>query len=197
MNTPSPSATPSAIPSATTAATSAGTTRLDRHGSATVTLPSDTEILIIRLFDAPVERLFEAWTTPALVRRWWGFATSTFLVCDIDLRVGGDWRYVVREADGTEYGWHGTYREIVAPGLLVSTEVFEGYPDGEAVNTMLLTESNGVTTMRVTVLHSCKENRDGHINSGMETGMQITMNRLEDLVGTPVTATATANGSGR
>lgn len=104
------------------------------------------------------------------------------MICDIDLRVGGNWRYVTRDGDGTELGWHGTYREIESPGRLVSTEVFEGYPDGEAINTMLLTEVDGVTTMSVTVLHTSTQNRDGHIDSGMEGGMQVTLNRLQDLM---------------
>ena len=170
MNTPTP-------PTATT--------RSDRHGTATVTLPTDTSILITRAFDAPAALVFEAWTTPELVRQWWGSETSPLVVCDIDLRVGGDWRYVTREPDGTQLGWHGTYREIDAPARLVSTEVFEGHPEGEAVNTMVLTEVDGVTTMHVTVQHSSTENRDGHVESGMEGGLQITMNRLDDVLGRP------------
>lgn len=155
---------------------------MTRHGSAIVTTPSAREILITRTFDAPAAAIFEAWTTPDHVRQWWGSEESPLVVCDIDLRVGGSWRYVVRNADGTEFGWHGTYREIDRPGRLVSTEVFEGFPDAEAVNTATLTEQDGTTTLTVTVLHSSKENRDGHLNSGMEAGMQVVMDRLEDLV---------------
>ena len=153
-----------------------------RHGSAVVTLPSDREIGITRVFDAPAELVFRAWTTPDLVRQWWGWESSTLVVCDIDLRVGGGWRYVTREADGTEHGWHGTYLEIDRPWRLVSTEVYEGYPDGEARNTMTLTERDGTTVMAVTVLHSCRENRDGHLGSGMESGMQHSLDRFEDLL---------------
>ncbi|MBA3286952.1 MAG: SRPBCC family protein [Acidimicrobiia bacterium] len=153
-----------------------------RHGSATVTLPSDTGIRITRQFDAPADLVFKAWTTPELVKRWWGFETSEWLVCEIDLREGGSWRYVTREEAGFEVGFHGEYREIDAPRRLVSTEVFEGFPDGEALNTFTLEERDGVTTMTCDVLHSCQEHRDGHIASGMEGGMQISMNRLEDLV---------------
>lgn len=154
-----------------------------RHGSATVTTPSDREILITRTFDAPAARVFDAWTTPDHVRRWWGSEEAPLTVCDIDLRVGGSWRYVMRDAEGNELGWHGTYRAIERPGLLVSTEVFEGFPDAEAVNTATLTEDeHGTTTMTVTVLHSSKENRDGHLNSGMESGMQVVLDRLEDLL---------------
>ena len=153
-----------------------------RHGSATVTLPSEREILITRRFDAPAALVFKAWTTPELVRRWWGFETSPLVVCDIDLRVGGSWRYATREPDGSELGWHGEYREIEAPHRIVSTEVFEGYADAESVNAAELTEADGVTTMRFTVRHSSQEHRDGHIASGMEGGMQITFDRLEDLL---------------
>jgi uncharacterized protein (TIGR03086 family) len=165
----------------------------NRHGSATVSLPSDCEIVITRVFDAPAALVFEAWTRPEHVRRWWGNEAMPVVQCDIDLRVGGAWRYVVRTAEGVELGWHGVYREIEAPHRLVSTEVFEGYPDAEAVNTLVLTEGNdGSTLAHVTVLHSSKENRDGHVNSGMEGGMQESMNQMEDLVASmaaPITVT--------
>lgn len=155
----------------------------NRHGSAVVTLPSHTEILITRVFDAPADLIFHAWTTPELVKRWWGFETSEWLVCDIDLRVGGQWRWVVRERD-MEVGFHGEYREIAGPHRLVATEVYEGFPDpdGAALNTMTFDEVDGVTTMTTLVQHSCQEHRDAHIASGMESGMQVSMNRLEDLV---------------
>ena len=155
---------------------------MTRHGSATVTTASEREILITRTFDAPAARVFDAWTTPEHVRQWWGSDDAPMVECDIDLRVGGAWRYVTRGTDGTEFAWHGTYREVERPGRLVSTEVFEGFPDAEAVNTATLTEDDGTTTLTVTVLHSSKENRDGHLNSGMEAGMQVVLDRLEDLV---------------
>jgi uncharacterized protein YndB with AHSA1/START domain len=157
----------------------------NRHGSATVTLPSDREILITRRFDAPAALIFKAWTTPELVKRWWGFDSSQWLVCEIDLRVGGSWRYLTREDGGYEVGFHGEYREIQAPTRIVSTEVFEGMPvteDSAAVDTIQFEERDGVTTMTINVLHSCKEHRDAHIASGMEGGMQVSMNRLEDAV---------------
>jgi uncharacterized protein YndB with AHSA1/START domain len=154
---------------------------MTRHGGATVTTPSDREILITRTFDAPAARVFDAWTTPEHVRQWWGSDDAPMVECDIDLRVGGAWRYVTRGTDGTEFAWHGTYREVERPGRLVSTEVFEGFPDAEAVNTATLTEDDGTTTLTVTVLHSSKENRDGHLDSGMEAGMQVVLDRLEDL----------------
>jgi len=158
------------------------TTTGTRHGSAVVTLPSDLEIGITRIFDAPAELVFRAWTTPELVREWWGRESSPLVVCDIDLRVGGGWRYVTREPDGTELAWHGTYLEIDRPWRLVSTEVYEGYPDGEARDTLTLTERDGTTLMSVNVLHSSRENRDGHLSSGMEPGMQHSLDRFEDLL---------------
>ena len=158
------------------------TTIRNRHGTAMVTLPTDREILITRQFDAPAALIFKAWTTPELVKRWWGFETSEWLVCEIDLREGGSWRYVTREEDGTEVGFHGVYRAIESPERLVSTEVFEGFPDGEALDTLTLEERDGVTTMTVNVLHQSQEHRDAHIASGMEGGMQLSMNRLEDVV---------------
>jgi uncharacterized protein YndB with AHSA1/START domain len=153
----------------------------NRHGSAVITLPSDTEILITRAFDAPAELIFQALTTPELVKRWWGFETSEWLVCDIDLRAGGQWRYVIRD-DGTEVGFHGEYREIAGPHRLVSTEVFEGFPDAGSVNTITLDEVDGVTTMTTLVQHELQEHRDGQLASGMEGGMQVSFDRLEDLV---------------
>jgi uncharacterized protein YndB with AHSA1/START domain len=164
----------------------------DRHGTATVTLQSDREIVITRDFDAPAALVFAALTTPELVRRWWGFDTSEWLVCEIDLREGGRWRYVTRETRGSktfEVGFHGEYRSIHAPQRIVSTEVFEGFSDpsgdvdeGAALNTITLEESDGVTTMITLVVHAKPEHRDMHIASGMEGGMQISMNRLDELV---------------
>jgi uncharacterized protein YndB with AHSA1/START domain len=154
-----------------------------RHGSAVVTLPSDHEILITRVFDAPADLVFRAWTTPELVRQWWGWDSSALIVCDIDLRVGGDWRYVTREADGRELAWYGTYYEIDAPRRLVSSEAFDGYPDAATRNTLTLTErDDGTTLLEVLVVHTSTEHRDGHLASGMESGMQHSVDRLEDLV---------------
>ena len=109
----------------------------NRHGSAVITLPSDTEILITRSFDAPAALVYKAITTPELVKRWWGFDTSVWEVCEIDLRVGGQWRYVIKEHD-MEVGFHGEYHELDAPHRIVSTEVFEGFPDAGSVNTVTL-----------------------------------------------------------
>ncbi len=159
-----------------------------RYGSAVVTLPSDTEILITRSFEAPAALVWEAVTTPRHVLRWWGPNWAPLISAEIDLRVGGSWRYVSRGDDGIELGWHGTYAEIERPHRVVSTEVFEGFADAASLNTMTLSEADGVTTLRTLVQHLTQEFRDGHIASGMEGGMQQTFNRLDDLLavsGTP------------
>ena len=160
--------------------TSDKNTLSNRHGSAVITLPSDTEILITRVFDAPAELIFKAWTTPELIKRWWGFDSSEWLVCEIDARVGGKWRYVIRDSD-MEVGFHGEIRELDAPHRMVSTEVFEGFPDAGSVNTMTLDDVNGVTTMTTLIQHESQEHRDMQLASGMEGGMQVSYNRLEDV----------------
>jgi uncharacterized protein YndB with AHSA1/START domain len=161
------------------------TSKTDRHGSAVITLPSDTEVLITRKFDATAEAVFAAYTTPELVKRWWGFESSEWVVCDIDLRVGGTWRYVTREDDGTEVGFHGEFREIEAPHRLVYTEAYEGIPgpdENAAVNVLTLDEADGVTTMTCLVEMPSKEARDAMLATGMEAGMQVSYDRLEDVV---------------
>jgi uncharacterized protein YndB with AHSA1/START domain len=144
-----------------------------------VTLPTDEQILITREFDAPRHLVYRAWTTPELVKRWWSGDRGEVTSAEIDLRVGGMWRYVMMAEGGFEVAFHGEYREIVPNERIVSTEVFEGMPEGEAVDTLTLTEVDGRTTLEVLVQHSCKEHRDAHINSGMEAGMQESMNHLE------------------
>jgi uncharacterized protein YndB with AHSA1/START domain len=148
-------------------------------GKAVVTLPTATQVLITRDFDAPKHLVYRAWTTPDLVKRWWGADRGEVTSVEIDLRVGGAWRYVMVANGGFEVAFHGEYSEIVPDERLVSTEVYEGYPDAEAVNTLTLTEQDGRTTLTVLVQHRTSENRDGHLNSGMEDGMQESMDYLE------------------
>jgi uncharacterized protein YndB with AHSA1/START domain len=153
-------------------------------GTAKVTLPSDTEILITRQFDAPRHLVWRAWTTPELVRRWWHANRGEMTVCEIDLRVGGKWRYAMDVEGFGEVGFHGEYREVVPDERLVSTEVYEGIPDAEvnaALDTLTLEEVNGRTLMSVLVEHPTKEGRDAHIESGMEDGMQDAMDLLEEV----------------
>ena len=151
-------------------------------GTATVTLPAEEQILITRKFDAPKHLVYKAWTTPELVKRWWSANRGEVTVAEIDLRVGGAWRYAMVTTDGGfEVAFHGEYREIVPNERIVSTEVYEGMPDAEAVNTMTLTEADGHTTLEILVQHSSKEHRDAHIESGMEDGMQDAMDLLEQV----------------
>ena len=151
------------------------------NGTATVTLPTDEQILITRGFDAPKHLVYEAWTTPELVKRWWSGKRGEVTIAEIDLRVGGVWRYVMIANGGFEVAFHGEYREIVPNERIVSTEVYEGMPEGEAVNTLTFTEVDGRTLLTVLVQHTCREHRDAHINSGMEDGMQEAMDLLEQV----------------
>jgi uncharacterized protein YndB with AHSA1/START domain len=150
-------------------------------GTAKVTLPTDEQILITREFDAPKDLVYRAYTTPELVKRWWSGQRGEMTSADIDLRVGGMWRYVMVASEGFEVAFHGEYREIVPDERIVSTEVFEGMPEGEALDTLTLTEADGRTTLTILVQHSSKEHRDAHINSGMEAGMQKSMDLLEQV----------------
>jgi uncharacterized protein YndB with AHSA1/START domain len=150
-------------------------------GKATVTLPADTQILITREFDAPAELVYRAWTTPELIKRWWAGKRGGVTLAEVDLRVGGSWRYVMVAEGGSEVGFHGEYRELVPNERIVSTEVFEGMPDAAALDTLTLTEADGKTTLSILVEHETKEHRDGHIQSGMEEGMQESMDALEDV----------------
>lgn len=151
------------------------------NGTATVTLPSDEEILITREFDAPRHLVYRAWTTPELVRRWWA---SDMKTVEIDLRVGGTWRYVSGH-DGSEVAFHGTYREIVPDERIVSTEIYE-MPGAEAVsdadapvNVITFTEVGDRTILELLTQCPSAELRDTILNSGMESGMQDLMDRLE------------------
>jgi uncharacterized protein YndB with AHSA1/START domain len=151
---------------------------------ATVTLPSDTEILITREFDAPRRLVYRAWTTPELVRRWWSGHRGEMTVAEIDLRVGGRWRYVMVADGGFEVAFHGEYREIVPDERLVHTEVFEvpGAPEGEpAINEVTFSEAGGRTTLSLLVRTPNRQVRDAIIDSGMEVGMQEQMDLLEEL----------------
>ncbi len=150
-------------------------------GSAVVTLPSDTQILITREFNAPRRLVYKAWTTPELIKRWWSGEQGEVTLADVDLRVGGMWRYVMVAEGGFEVAFHGEYREIVPNERIVCTEVYEGMPEGEAVNTHTFTETDGRTTLTVLVQHTSQEHRDAHINSGMEGGMQEAYDRLEQV----------------
>jgi uncharacterized protein YndB with AHSA1/START domain len=151
-------------------------------GTAKVTLPADDQILITREFDAPKHLVYKAYTTPELVRRWWSGHRGSVTSADIDLRVGGRWRYVMITNEGLEVAFHGEYRELVPDERLVTTEVYEGVPGGDddpAVNFVTFTEADGRTTIEVLVQCPSQEVRDMIIGSGMEGGMQESMDKLE------------------
>jgi uncharacterized protein YndB with AHSA1/START domain len=153
-------------------------------GTTTVTLPTDEQILITREFDAPKHLVYKAWTTPELVKRWWTANRGQATVAEIDLRVGGKWRYVMVTDDGIEVGFHGEYREIVHNERIVSTEVYEGLPEGVSeeegatLNTATFAEADGRTTLTLLVEATSKVSRDAIIDSGMEAGLQDAMDLL-------------------
>ena len=150
-------------------------------GTAKVTLPAEDQLLITREFDAPKHLVYKAYTTPELVRRWWTGERGEMTSCEIDLRVGGTWRYVMIAHGDFEVAFHGEYREIVPNERIVMTEVYEGMPDAEAVDDITFTEEDGRTTLTMLVQHRNQEERDLHLNSGMEVGMQESMDRLEQV----------------
>ncbi|HEU5050575.1 MAG TPA: SRPBCC family protein [Gemmatimonadales bacterium] len=150
-------------------------------GTAVVTLPTETQILITREFAAPRALVYRAWTTPELIRKWWAGQRGEVTSAEVDLRVGGRWRFVMEAEGGFEVGFHGVYREVVPNERLVYTEVFEGMPDAGAVTTMTFDEAGGRTKLAILVEHQNQAHRDAHIESGMEGGMQEAMDLLEQV----------------
>jgi uncharacterized protein YndB with AHSA1/START domain len=154
---------------------------------AKLTLPTDAQILITREFDAPKHLVYKAYTTPELVKRWWNAKRGVVTVAEIDLQVGGRWRYVQVTDDGTEVGFHGEYREIVPNERLVSTETYEGLPEGvpeeqgTTLNTATFAEEDGRTTLTILVEAPNKDSRDAIIESGMEAGLQDALELLEEV----------------
>jgi uncharacterized protein YndB with AHSA1/START domain len=144
-----------------------------------LTTPSDREVVFTRVFNAPRRLVFEAWTNPKHITRWMlGPEGWTMPVCEIDLRPGGAWHFVWRRANGTQMEMRGVYREVVPPERLVSTESWGGdWP--ETVNTLLLVEENGKTTMTQTILYPSKEARDAATKTGMKDGAEQSYDRLE------------------
>lgn len=153
-------------------------------GAAVVTLPTDTQILITREFAAPSELVYRAWTTPELVRRWWHANRGEVTVAEIDLRVGGRWRFVQVTPSGFEVAFHGEYREIAPAERLVWTEIYEAVPDAETLQTMTLTERDGRTSMTILGEYGSRQVRDSVIASGMEAGMQDALSLLEQVAAT-------------
>jgi uncharacterized protein YndB with AHSA1/START domain len=148
---------------------------------AVVTLPSATQILITREFDAPPHLVYRAYTTPELIKRWWAGERGEVTSAEVDLRPGGAWRYVMIANAGFEVAFHGEYQEIIPAERIITTEVFEGMPDAAALTTATFAESDGRTVLTLLVEHSSQENRDAHVNSGMEGGMQESLTKLEQV----------------
>jgi uncharacterized protein YndB with AHSA1/START domain len=150
-------------------------------GALKVTVPSDEEILIEREFDAPRHLVYRAYTTPELVRRWWAGKRGEVTECEIDLRVGGHWRYVMLAHGQFEVAFHGEYEAITPNERIVSTEVYEGMPDAAAVTTATFSEVGVRTLLAILVRHSSQEHRDAHLNSGMESGANESFELLEEV----------------
>jgi uncharacterized protein YndB with AHSA1/START domain len=150
-------------------------------GSLQVTTPTDREIALTRVFDAPREMVFDAFTKPELLKRWFGPRGWSLVVCEVDLRVGGGFRFVLRGPEGKQMGMRGIYREIVAPERSVHMESFDDYP-GESQVTTVLVEQGGRTMLTATVLYPSKEIRDIVIQSGMEHGAAESYDKLAELL---------------
>jgi uncharacterized protein YndB with AHSA1/START domain len=152
--------------------------------SAKVTLPADDQILIIREFDAPKHLVYRAYTEPDLIRRWWAGQRGEMTSAEVDLRVGGRWRYVMTASGGFEVAFHGEFREIVPNERLVTTEVYEmpgAGDEGAPLDEVTFTETGGRTTLTILMLCHTQELRDMIMGSGMETGMQEGMDLMEEV----------------
>ena len=150
--------------------------------TATITTPTDREIHTERVFDAPRDRVFAAYTDPELIPQWWGPRDSTTVVDQMDLRPGGSWRFVIHHADGRENAFRGTYREISAPERIVQTFEWEGMPGHVAVETATFEDLGDRTKVITTSLFHTTEERDGMLESGMESGANETYARLDELL---------------
>lgn len=162
-------------------------TRTDRKGSAKFSVVSDTAYEVVRQFDAPADLIFRAHMEPELVKRWWGFPTSQWQECVVEPHVGGRWRFSVKEGD-MDVSFHGRFKEIVRPSRIVQTEIFEGMPgvtpdteEGGTLNTAVITEQDGVTTLHVHVECYSPEILKAIFDSGMEGGAQVSYDRMEEL----------------
>jgi uncharacterized protein YndB with AHSA1/START domain len=155
-------------------------------GRLTITLQGDRELVITRVFTAPRQRVFDAFTKPELLQRWYGARDWTLPVCEIDLRVGGTYHWVMRGPDGTEVHQRGVYQEVSPPERLVTSEQFEGFtevgyrPEDATINTMVLTEAGSLTTWTSTIRYPSSEIRQGALQTPMETGMSESFSRLDE-----------------
>ena len=149
-----------------------------------VTSPSDREVRLTRLFDAPRHLVFEAMTKPEHITRWWGCLAEGYSVpvCEVDLRPGGAWRFVNRTPKGEHAAFYGVYREVAPPERVVFTEFFEPFPDTESVVTAVLTDEHGKTRLTATVRYPSLDVRDMVLGTGMARGAGISYDRLEEVV---------------
>jgi uncharacterized protein YndB with AHSA1/START domain len=151
-------------------------------GSTKLTTPSQREIVSERVFDAPRERVFAAYTDPALIPRWWGPRRMTTAVAEMDVRPGGAWRFVMREGDGRETAFRGVYREVSPPERLVQTFEWEGMPGHVIVETVAFDDLGERTRVTTTSLFHTTQERDGMLSSGMEGGLTESHDRLAELL---------------
>ena len=156
----------------------------NRLHSLSVSTPSDLEIRLERDFDAPRDLVFTAFSTAEHMQHWWGQAGSTLVVCDMDFRPGGAWRFVERDKNGNEWGFRGQVHEIAPPERIVQTFEFDGMPGHISTETMVLEDLHPGTRLTVTSVFASKEDRDGMLQSGMERGAAESYDRLEDYLKT-------------
>ena len=166
------------------------------HGkSLKVTTPSDNEIAMTRVFDAPRHLVFDAYTKPELLKRWFGPAGWSLVICEVDLRVGGSYRFEMRKTNGNEMGMSGVYREIVRPERIVAAESFDDpWFEGQAIATTALIEQGGRTTLTTTVRYDSKAIRDAVLRTPMETGVESSYERLAEVLAAEI-ATETRLGA--
>jgi len=150
--------------------------------AATITTPSDREIRIEREFDAPRDRVFAVFTDPELIPEWWGPRGTTTEVVEMDVRTGGDYRFVAHNSDGTQTGFRGTYREVSPPERIVQTFEWDGMPGYVSVETAVFEDLGDRTKVITTAIFHTAEERDGMLGSGMEGGMNETYERLDELL---------------
>lgn len=148
----------------------------------TITLPTETEVVVSRQFDAPKAMVFDALTKPDLIKRWYGPDGWSLDVCDIDLKVGGKWRFVLRRPDGKVIGQQGVYQEIVRPDRIVNTESWEDWDPGETLVTVLFAEQNGRTTMTSSMRFPSREVRDIVVKNGLDKNLHQTYDKLAEVL---------------
>jgi uncharacterized protein YndB with AHSA1/START domain len=157
-----------------------------------LTMPSERQLVITRTFDAPRWLVFDVTTKPEHIVHWWGLRDHEMTVCEVDLRPGGKWRYVSRTPEGEEFAFSGEYRKVVAPERIVYTEGYEAMPGHDYLVTATFTENDGKTTMNAVLQYQSQEDRDGHVNSGMEVGMRESHDRLAERLADETTSMSDA-----